>query len=199
MIFPIEPRSNPEKNFFAYWEDFLTDDDINYILALPDWHNTASAEIGDAGNGRVEERIRKTKIFWFVPNQNNAHIWQKLSNATAEVNRRFFNFDIKGFFEPAQLGLYTAEDRAHYTWHTDDGIKNDRVPRKLSVVLSLSDPSEFEGGELQVKVGSDEPKTLELKKGRAWFFPSYVLHRVTPVTKGIRRSLVLWSGGPDFK
>ena len=67
------------------------------------------------------------------------------------------------------------------------------------MVLSLSEPSEFEGGLLQVKIDNDEPKTLELKKGRAWFFPSYVLHRVTPVTKGIRKSVVIWVGGPAFK
>jgi PKHD-type hydroxylase len=65
--------------------------------------------------------------------------------------------------------------------------------------MLLSDPSEFEGGELQVKPYSDEVQTLEIKKGRAWFFPSYMLHKVTPVTKGTRRSLVLWVGGPAFK
>jgi PKHD-type hydroxylase len=63
----------------------------------------------------------------------------------------------------------------------------------------LSDPSEFEGGQLEIKVNNDDPVTLEQKRGRAWFFPSYVLHRVTPVTKGPRRSLVLWVGGPEFK
>jgi PKHD-type hydroxylase len=63
----------------------------------------------------------------------------------------------------------------------------------------LSDPKEFEGGELQIKSDSDNVKTLEQKKGRAWFFPSWTLHRVTPVVTGIRRSLVLWVGGPGFK
>jgi PKHD-type hydroxylase len=65
--------------------------------------------------------------------------------------------------------------------------------------LLLSDPSEFEGGELQVKTDSDEAITLEATQGRAWFFPSWALHRVTPVTKGVRRSLVIWVGGPPFK
>ncbi len=57
----------------------------------------------------------------------------------------------------------------------------------------------IEGGEFQVKTNNDEAQTLETKQGRAWFFPSYTLHRVAPVTKGIRRSLVLWVGGPAFK
>ena len=67
------------------------------------------------------------------------------------------------------------------------------------MVLMLSDPSDFIGGQLQIKTESDVPIDLEQKKGRAWFFPSYVLHRVTPVVKGTRRSLVLWVGGPEFK
>jgi PKHD-type hydroxylase len=73
------------------------------------------------------------------------------------------------------------------------------VPRKLSMSLLLSDPSEFEGGEFEVKTDSDIPINLEQKRGRAWFFPSWALHRVTPVTKGVRKSLVLWVGGPPFK
>ena len=73
------------------------------------------------------------------------------------------------------------------------------APRKLSLSMLLSDPSEFEGGEFQVKTDDDNVKQLETVKGRAWFFPSYTLHRVAPVTKGVRRSLVLWVGGPPFR
>ena len=104
-----------------------------------------------------------------------------------------------GFYEPAQLGLCTGEQQSHYKWHTDSSAKDLNVPRKLSMVLLLSDPSEFEGGQLEIKATNDEPIILEQKKGRAWFFPSYVLHRVTPVIRGTRRSMVLWVGGPEFK
>ena len=76
---------------------------------------------------------------------------------------------------------------------------NKNAPRKLSMVLMLSDTSEFEGGELLLKSDSDEHKSLSMAKGRAWFFPSYMLHKVTPVTKGVRKTLVLWVGGPEFK
>jgi PKHD-type hydroxylase len=67
------------------------------------------------------------------------------------------------------------------------------------MALLLNNPEDFEGGEFQVKADSDVSKNLELKKGRAWFFPSWVLHRVAPVTKGVRKSLVVWAGGPSFK
>ena len=70
--------------------------------------------------------------------------------------------------------------------------------RKISITVQLSDPSEYEGGDLQIKINagqSDTPKGL----GNVVIFPSYLLHRVTPVTKGLRRSLVLWITGPAFK
>jgi PKHD-type hydroxylase len=65
--------------------------------------------------------------------------------------------------------------------------------------LMLGDPAEFEGGDLEVMAGSAAPVTLEQRQGRAWFFPSYILHRVTPVTQGTRRSVVVWAGGPSFR
>jgi PKHD-type hydroxylase len=201
MIFNLEPRHSPNKDTHAYWEDFLSLEEINLILASPVWHGLTKGQIGgvDGSGGVVNKNVRETEICWWVPEKENFHIWQKFSNVVSEVNRQYFNFDLTGFYEPAQLGLYTGNQQSHYEWHTDGSPKDLNVPRKLSMVLMLSDPSEFEGGQLQIKVSNDDPINLEQKKGRAWFFPSYVLHRVTPVTRGIRRSLVLWVGGPEFK
>lgn len=199
MIFPIEPRNIKGRETLAYWENFFSVEQINEILALPQWHNTKIAQVGMPGVGEIKEEIRRTNVGWMDVNQQTLPYWQILSNTIAEVNRTFFHFDLTGCYEPAQLGIYTAENNSHYNWHTDANMGDCLVPRKLSMTLLLSDPSEFEGGELQVKVDNDEIKTLEMVKGRAWFFPSWVLHRVTPVTKGVRRSLVLWIGGPAFK
>ena len=200
MIFNIDPRQTPGKDSHAYWDDFLSNEDINHILSLPEWVNTSAAKIGGtSGDGVVDQQFRETNVSWFSPNQNNAHIWGKFSEVVSEINSQFFRFDLTGFYEPAQLGLYTADKQSYYGWHTDASASDRRTPRKLSMVLMLSDPSEFEGGELQIKPYSDNLINLEQKKGRAWFFPSYVLHRVTPVTKGIRRTLVLWVGGPEFR
>ena len=200
MIFGIEPRNIPGKDSFAYWEGFLSEEDINQILAVPEWLDAKTAYIGGStANSQVNKEIRETEVSWYTPNKNNIHIWQKISDVVSEINSQFFHFDLTGFYEPAQLGLYTEDKQSHYGWHIDASVKDRKAPRKLSMVLMLSDPSEFEGGQLEIKVNNDDPVTLEQKRGRAWFFPSYVLHRVTPVTKGPRRSLVLWVGGPEFK
>ena len=147
----------------------------------------------------VNPSIRASDISWLGMKPELQPIWEKLSIAVAEVNRRYFHFDLTGFHEPMQLGLYTADKQGHYNWHIDASPTDNNVPRKLSIAMLLSNPSDFEGGEFQVKTSDDTAHTLETLQGRAWFFPSYTLHRVAPVTKGVRRSLVLWVGGPAFR
>jgi len=202
MIAAIPHRFSSGSDSIAYWEDFLTSEEIQTILALPNWHTTETGQVGGnttSGIGIVDKKLRASEIAWFVPTDETQVIWSKIVNIIAEVNATHFHYDLSGCYEPAQLTLYKAEDTAHYNWHTDSNPKTKTTPRKLSLSLLLSNPKDFEGGELQVKVNSDTADTLEQKQGRAWFFPSYTLHRVAPVTKGVRRSLVLWVGGPPFK
>lgn len=203
MFAALPPRNSVGKSNFAYWENFLDARDIQTILDLPEWNNLSPGVIGGAHAGVpsfIDNKIRKSNVAWLGRTSGVEHIWQKIAHATTEVNSRFFKFDLRGMYEPAQLTFYTSEHQDFYTWHIDGGLDDvGVVPRKLSMTLLLSDPSEFEGGEFQIKTVSDNPITVEQKKGRAWFFPSYHLHRVTPVTRGIRKSLVLWIGGPEFK
>jgi PKHD-type hydroxylase len=200
MIYPIPPRQSKGKDFTAYWEGFLTAEEINKILAMPEWSKASDASIGGAGGpSEVNKNVRTTDVGWVWLNQDNAWLWERLANVIAEVNSQFFKFDLTGCYEAIQLGVYKESDKGHYNWHIDAAPTDKHAPRKLSMSLLLSDPSEFEGGELQIKTCNDEIQTLGMIKGRAWFFPSYMLHRVTPVTKGVRRSLVLWVGGPEFK
>jgi PKHD-type hydroxylase len=198
MIAPIPPRTHTVEAPVAYWDSFLTQQDVDTILSLPQWHDCEPGQIGKTNDGIIDTNIRNSGIVWFTPCEKTNHIWLKITNAIAEVNNQFFHFDLKGCYEPAQLSIYRAKDKEHYGWHVDHGMDT-LTPRKLSMSLLLSDTNEFKGGELEVKTINDDPLTLDQRQGRAWFFPSYTLHRVTPVTKGVRRSLVLWVGGPPFK
>lgn len=197
MLWEIPPFSSPGKDDFCYWEGFLDDSDINHILARSEWHNQSDAQVGGGFEGQVNKEKRRTNVSWMFPDQDNRHIWEKITNTIWAANRQFFRFDLRGCYEAMQLGVYTEHDQGHYDWHIDSGLETNTVPRKLSMALLLSDPSEFEGGELQI-MRAGVPESVEQKRGRAWFFPSYLMHRVTPVTKGIRRSLVMWVGGPAF-
>jgi PKHD-type hydroxylase len=199
MIYPISPVNTFGKDHSAYWEGFLTEDEINYLLSLTNWSNTIPAYVGADNDHAINKNIRSTKISWLELSNENKHIWDKFSKVIAEVNSRYFHFDLTGFYESIQLGVYTAEDKGHYDWHVDMFVGNKSAPRKLSMVLMLSDPSEYEGGDLLLKADRDEPTKLDMVKGRAWFFPSYMLHKVTPITRGTRKTIVLWVGGPPFK
>lgn len=200
MIHPIPPRNIIGKDYVAYWEDFLSDQEINRILTAPEWDSLENAVVGGQDDKTVlNTDIRTSEVAWMRKNAWNEPLWERLSTVVAEVNRRYFHFDLSGFYEPFQLGMYKEENQGHYSWHTDMAMSDNNVPRKLSMSLLLSDPSEFEGGNLEIKGINDEPMNLELRKGRAWFFPSWVLHRVSPVTRGVRKSLVVWVGGPPFK
>lgn len=196
MIFTIPPRYSTVPEPFAFWQDFLTEEDIELLLSMPQWQSQHAAQI-EGGVTNLEARV--TEISSWYPCEKTRHIWDKIVNVVAQVNAQFFQFDLTGCCEPAQFGTYNAEDGGHYGWHTDVLRDVTIAPRKLSMVLMLSDPSEFEGGELHLKTFSDDVTNVEQKRGRAFFFPSYTLHRVTPVTKGVRRSLVLWIAGPPFK
>lgn len=199
MLYPIPPRNTFGKASYAYWENFLTDVEIRLMLSQTECDHLQQGCIG--GNGGASE-INLTKraslVAWLHTKPELNEIWCKFANVFAEVNSRYFHYELNGFYEPMQISFYTSEQQGHYTWHTDAAPEERLVPRKLSMAMLLSDPKEFEGGELQILNG-DKEESLPMQKGRAWFFPSYVLHRVTPVTKGIRKSLVLWSGGPEFR
>jgi PKHD-type hydroxylase len=202
MLYPIPPHNFSGGEDSAYWEGFFTDEELDKILSLEEWsHLERGTTFGVKNPDNVDLTVRNSKVSWVGYNENTAELWQKLSTVIATVNAEFFRFNLTGMYENMQLSVYDSKDGigGHYNWHIDKGNSSSMPARKLSMSLLLSDPSEFEGGEFQIKPHSDEIINLEQKKGRAWFFPSWTLHRVAPVTKGVRKSLVLWIGGPPFK
>lgn len=199
MIYPIEPRNQFGKTDITYWEGFFSEEEINKILALPNWIQSAPASVGGATEIVHDSKVRESNVSWLDLTSDTAWIYAKLSNVIAEVNKRYYHYELTGFYESIQLGVYSSVNKGHYDWHTDSTPFDPGTPRKLSMALLLSDTSEFEGGDLELKPDSDEAKAVQQAKGRAYFFPSYMLHRVTPVTKGVRRSMVVWVGGPPFR
>ena len=103
--------------------------------------------------------------------------------------------------EPVQYSRYEAGQ--HYGWHVDTFLGPDGTARKVSIVVQLDAPSEYEGGDLQIRAlhSSDAIYTLDIirPRGSVVVFPGFLTHRVMPVTRGIRRSLVGWFRGPRFQ
>lgn len=141
--------------------------------------------------------LRSSRIMWLAEDKKFDYLYKELSNVITHVNDHCYKYSLYGF-ESFQYSEYHAEDSGHYTWHIDNSVRGGQQHvRKLSFSAGLNDESEYEGGELQFWLGP-EPVSYRLKKGQIIVFPSYLLHRVTPVTKGVRKTLVGWSRGPNF-
>lgn len=196
-VYQLTPHPSiaiPEETH-ATWIDGFTDEEIDRIIKIGDKLAIRPAKVG--GNNDVNTDIRVSETGWISLNPETQFIYDKLGYISRHLNGQFFDFDIWGFVEDLQYTIYKDND-SHYNWHLDRGGATADTPRKLSLVLQLSDPSEYEGGDLEIFVGH-EPTKMEKKKGLVVAFPSFMLHRVTPVTKGIRKTLVVWLTGPRFK
>lgn len=141
------------------------------------------------------DKIRNSYVKFLFPNGHSDWIFARMAGAINEVNAQYFGFDLTGMEQGLQFTKYTAPAE-HYDWHVDRGFMTGT--RKLSVSIQLNDPADFKGGQLQFRFGS-QPDKAPQAQGMGIFFPSYTLHRVTPVTKGTRYSLVAWVSGPPFK
>jgi len=154
-------------------------------------------------SNRVYPKIRITDIAFVEPDANgdnkvNELAWQYL----IEANARNFNYKIETF-QLVQFARY--RDGGHYGWHRDvneSAISPNGESRKLSLTLCLTDPKDYEGGELQFFNGErlEEQRIINdiQDQGSVIVFDSRDWHRVTPVTKGTRYSLVCWSVGPNL-
>jgi PKHD-type hydroxylase len=143
----------------------------------------------------VDYEVRKNKIVWLDPDDDSAWIYERISDAVKYMNEKYFKFDLIGFADPIQFTKYDAPDNK-YEKHIDKWFGG--KVRKLSVVVQLSDPKDYEGGELQLYT-SYKPSIMNKEKGTLILFPAYTLHEVMPLTKGVRFSLVCWLGGKPFK
>jgi PKHD-type hydroxylase len=143
------------------------------------------------------KNVRQSSLGWISLSAETEFLYGRLGMITRALNGQHFGFDIWGFVELLRYAVYRGNGD-HYGWHMDKGNTNGS-PRKLSIVLQLSDPSEFEGGDLELWVGGDKPFVATEQQGLLYMFPSWILHRVTPVTSGCRRTLVVWAAGEKFK
>jgi len=181
------------ENSFATWEDGFSDEQITRIREIGDALPLSSSVIDE---GLTNDKVRTSETGWIELTPDTAFIYDALAYIARQLNGQFFDFDLFGFVEHLQYTVY-RDKGDHYDWHLDRGNAN-MAPRKLSLSLQLSDPSEYEGGDLEIFTAT-QPLKMEKKKGLLVAFPSFTLHRVTPVTSGVRRSLVVWLSGPKFR
>ena len=145
--------------------------------------------------GHVDTNTRTSHISW-IPFSKMKDMYKDLDKIMQATNRNHFGFEGMTINEMAQYTEYP--EGGFYEWHVDNDVNCQHEPpvRKISMTLLLSPESEFEGGDLELM---SEGKVAKIKQGHAVFFASFIRHRVKPVIRGRRQSLVMWFGGTPFK
>jgi PKHD-type hydroxylase len=160
-----------------------------YCDALP----LNKAALAGLDRGGRYDHVRRTRVATIVQTPEIVWFYDRLVAICRRLNRDY-RFELTDFSEPPQYLVYRDDENGHFDWHVDHGTQ---PPRKLSLTLQLTDPSRYEGGELQLNGGNIVCAPRD--RGAAIAFPSYTVHRVTPVTAGTRKSIVAWITGPGFK
>lgn len=154
------------------------------------------------------EKIRISDVRFFKRNDEanfeTGWIFDRLDGVINQVNETCFDFQLHRY-KAFQYTTYDAQKNGRYNWHMDSHTgrssyteTNTNFPRKLSMSVFLND--DFEGGEFQIcTADQSNPVKFKTVPGDAIVFPSFMIHRVTTVTKGIRKSLVVWVEGPRWK
>ena len=194
---------------FCFWDNLFTDEELAKVEEYCSKQEMIEGTtVGKNGETDTEQEARKSTIAFINPNDENMWIFDRLLWVADKINERFYRFDLNGF-DAFQYTVYDGDEQepGKYDWHMDTILGTDKPlnmieTRKLSMSLILSSPDDYEGGKFQIQSGSpDEEKciTVEQVRGRVIAFPSFMIHRVTPVTEGIRKSIVVWVEGPKFK
>jgi PKHD-type hydroxylase len=175
-------------NLYSFWNNAFSKEECYTII------NIAKDKGLIKGKTKGETDVRDSKISWLYPDDMD-WVFRRVTDFVLNLNAQFFKFDIFGLNEGFQFTNYQAPS-GKYGKHVDRAL--DIPVRKLSVSIQLTNPEEYEGGELYLYDG-DKGTLMDKTQGTLIMFPSYVLHEVMPVTKGERNSLVTWVTGSSFK
>jgi PKHD-type hydroxylase len=185
------------QNYYWYKEGF-TKEELNKI-----YEGVAKLPFNDAtvfgsDNPEVLKQIRSSSVKWIPKNEEWMWLYEKLMGYASTANNEVWKFNLISAQELIQYTEYYDTAEGHYDWHQDIG-PGIGSQRKVSITVQLSEADEYEGGDLEMWSGGNHVAVAERGAGVVFIFPSYMMHRVTKVTKGTRRSFVLWVGGDHYR
>ena len=181
---------NYNRETWCWNDNIFTHDELKKIIKIGNRFGLSKSTIR---SNEDPGEYRKSKVSWLTPNSLTSWIYERLTKCIIQNNDKFFQYDIS-HIEKIQFTYYNSNNEGCYKKHIDPLNNNSVFNRKLSMVLQLSSPDEYEGGELRLHT-SEDPVLIKKQKGYLVTFPSHTLHEVTPVTKGERYSLVAWVHG----
>jgi PKHD-type hydroxylase len=189
---------NPVYQWELSLKDVITIQDSNSVFDYVNNHpdNFEKSQVEQTDEKAVDAKERVTDIMWLYDDIEQVQlVYQKLQNVIVNLNNTHFKYNIT-VLEPLQYSQYDSSQGGHYDWHYDTMMRNPgNNIRKLSFSVGLN--SEYEGGELEFFSKNRDVK-YKLELGDLVIFPSFIPHKVHPVTSGIRKTLVGWIHGPNF-
>ena len=160
--------------------DLFLPEEVEQIIELGDALVLSEGKIKD---NKVDHSVRNSRIAWIHPSPSTWWLF----------DRAIMVFKSGLPFSTLQSMQYTVYyDKGHYDFHRDIGTGDEIMKARVNVgILQLSSPSEYKGGVLQIKY-EDQVIDVMKTKGMVTTFPNELLHRVTPVTSGVRKTLIMW-------
>ena len=174
--------------YFERYEKALSKDFCEYVIKSVNWNKTETAKVNRVNKGEIDPAARITNIYW---EQLLSPIGCIVQSYIVEANKNW-GYDIQRL-EQVQMSQYGIG--GHYNWHMDSKVPVNNEQRKLSISILLND--DFEGGGLEIESNKDE--NVLKYQGDIVVFPSFLQHRVLPVTDGTRYAAVSWAYGPTFR
>jgi PKHD-type hydroxylase len=193
LQYTFEQNQTDCQNYY-YYKDGFSKEELKKI-----YDGVATIPFNEATTvGNDSKEVRSSIIKWIPQNTEWWWLYEKLTNLAVEANKELWNFDLISIPELIQYTEYHASEGGHYGWHQDIGPGTLSL-RKVSITVQLSETDDYVGGDLELSRGGGNPLISPRGAGVVVIFPSYLMHRVTKVTTGIRRSFVLWVGGSHYR
>jgi len=186
----------PLKNNFSeyvYYQGLFLPHEIDRIRSFWDEEQTIKATL--SGDKTYDDKLRQSSVMFIDHIEAHQWIYSKLADLAIMTNNERYGFDLLGFHQELQLTRYGKGD--FFDWHLDFGA-GEISARKLSMTIQLSDSGEYEGGDLQFMLNK-KVVNAPREKGTIIIFPSFIMHRVSEITSGVRQSIVGWVSGPPYR
>ena len=185
---------------WGFIDNLFSIDECQQIKDIAAKLTVERATVGSAKEDLTNEidlELRTNSVSWMNSNDpESAWIYRKLTDAVNTVNAQFWEYNLD-YIETLQYTIYNQHND-HYHGHIDMMLSGLHM-RKLSFSLQLDDPDSYEGCDLEMSSGGQKWVPTKRKQGSFIAFPSWLMHRVTPLTSGSRHSVVGWVCGPKFK
>lgn len=178
----------------AIWRGLFSADELDRLERDCDALQLEQAGL-TSGDG-----IRATQVAWVHRTPDTEALYQRMEAVVLEVNSKLFRFDLSGL-TPMQYAVYRESEAGYFDWHIDYGrYRGDpgQEPRKITMSLQLSDGAGYDGCDLEIRAAYPLD-VAPRERGTLVAFRANALHRVTPITRGVRKSLVIWAAGPEFR